>query len=75
MKHHEEVGPKRRAVKLATNRPSTRWDAFTAMELQALDEFFRSFGPMRDYSTDIQKAWDRNQCRDAAPAHPAIWFR
>jgi hypothetical protein len=37
------------------DRPGTRWDAFTAWELQALDEFFRSFGPMRNYHADIGK--------------------
>lgn len=26
---------------------------FTSWELQALDEFFRSFGPCRDYCSDI----------------------
>jgi hypothetical protein len=38
-----------------TNEPSNRWDAFTPWELQALDEFFQNFGPMRDYSKDIGK--------------------
>jgi hypothetical protein len=33
----------------------SRWDAFAPSELQALDEFFRSFGPMRDSSPDIAK--------------------
>ncbi len=38
------------------NEPAAdRWDAFTSWELEALNEFFRSFGPMRDYSNDIQK--------------------
>ena len=38
-----------------TNSTGSRWDAFTPWELQALDEFFRSFGPMRDYCEDIGK--------------------
>lgn len=38
------------------NEPTTdRWDAFNPWELQALDEFFRNFAPMRDYCQDIQK--------------------
>ena len=41
------------------NEPTTdRWDAFNPWEFQALDEFFRSFGPMRDYSTDIRTMGD-----------------
>lgn len=43
---------------LMTNEPSNRWDAFTPWELQALDEFFRSFGPMREYCKDIAKIGD-----------------
>jgi hypothetical protein len=46
--------PGRRAKEFVSNRP-TRWDAFTPMELQALDEFFRSFGQMRNYVSDIQR--------------------
>lgn len=30
-----------------TNKPSNRWDAFTPWELQALDEFLRSFADLR----------------------------
>ena len=41
------------------HEPTTdRWDAFSPWELQALDEFFRNFGPMRDYSTDIRTIRD-----------------
>jgi len=50
---------------------ATRWDAFTPWELQALDEFFRSFGPMREYSRDIGKIGDEiaaaMQRRDIPP--------
>jgi hypothetical protein len=37
---------------------ATRWDAFTPWELQALDEFFRSFGPLRNYNRDVSKIGD-----------------
>jgi hypothetical protein len=37
------------------NRPAARWDGFTPCELQALDEFFRSFGPLRESNPDIHK--------------------
>ena len=35
--------------------PADRWDNFTPWELQAIDELFRSFGPMRDSNADIGK--------------------
>ncbi len=51
-----------------------RWDAFTPWELQALDEFFRSFGPLRDYTPDIGKLGDEitaaMQRRGIAPFAP-----
>ena len=37
------------------NKPSNRWDAFTPMELQAIDEFFRSFADLRQSTADIGK--------------------
>jgi len=37
------------------NGNGTRWDAFTPWELDALDEFFKSFASCRDYCADIQK--------------------
>jgi hypothetical protein len=50
---------------------ASRWDAFTPWELQALDEFFRSFGPMRNYNRDIGKLGDEitaaMQRRDIPP--------
>jgi hypothetical protein len=35
------------------DKTTSRWDAFTPMELQALDEFFRNFGPLREHNPDI----------------------
>jgi hypothetical protein len=50
---------------------ASRWDAFTPWELQALDEFFQSFGPLRDYSGDIGRLGDEitaaMQRRDIPP--------
>jgi hypothetical protein len=50
---------------------ASRWDAFTPWELQALDEFFQSFGPMRNYNRDIGKLGDEitaaMQRRDIPP--------
>lgn len=51
-----------------------RWDAFTPMELQALDELLRSFGPLRPDSPDVAKlsieitaAMERRKIRPFAP--------
>ena len=38
--------------------PANRWDNFTPWELQAMDELFRSFGPMRVSTADIGKLGD-----------------
>jgi hypothetical protein len=43
------------AGQVMTNDPSKRWEAFTPWELQALDEFFRSFADNRPTVADIGK--------------------
>ena len=60
------------------NKPSNRWDAFTPMELQALDEFFRSFADLRQSTADIGKL--QSEIADAMrrreiPAFGPVWTR
>ena len=38
-----------------SNKRTSRWDALAGWEMQALDELFQSFGPMRNYNPDVQK--------------------
>jgi hypothetical protein len=37
------------------SKTTNRWDNFTPWELQALDEFFKSFGHLRESNPDIGK--------------------
>jgi hypothetical protein len=59
------------------NDATNRWNAFTSMELQAMDEFLRSFGPLRSHSPDIAKigrevaaAMERRHIPPFAPVDP-----
>jgi hypothetical protein len=60
------------------NKPSNRWDAFTPMELQALDKFFRSFADLQQSTADIGKLQseiaDAMQRREI-PAFGPVWTR